>query len=358
MKTLYKIVLILFIIPFSITATEKKGKYTKTKTINKEYKVANNATLNVDNKYGNIVISTWANNTIEIEVAITTNGNDEDKVEKRLEQINVDFKSSLNNVSAKTIIEKTSSYWNFWGKKNNVSMQINYTIKMPVTNNVNLNNDYGAISLDKLEGTAKIDCDYGKINIGELWNSNNKISIDYTNKSTIEFMKDGEINADYSTLHVERAGRTKLNADYSRLSFGMLVSLDYNCDYGDLKIEDCGNLSGNSDYMHLTVQKLRGRGNFKSNYGSIKINELGDNFKSVDATLSYTHIKFGINPNTLFNITASLNYGSFKYGNGFTFTKEIKKNSSKYYEGYYNSPNSGSNITIKSNYGNVSFTNN
>jgi len=355
---MYKIILILFLIPLSITATGKKGKYTKSKTINKEFKVAKDATLNVTNKYGNIVIATWNENNIVIDITITTNGSDEDKVEKRLKQINVDFASSSNSVSAKTIIEKSSSSWNLWGKNNNVNMQIDYLIKMPITNNIDLSNDYGAIKIDKLEGTAKIDCDYGSLNIGELLNPTNYINIDYTNKSTIEFMKDGEVNADYSTLHIEKAGSTKLNADYSHLSFGMLVSLDYNCDYGDLKIEDCGNISGNSDYMHTTVGKLSGSGDFDADYGSIKINEIGENIKNIKIESSYTHLKFGVHPNASFNITASLSYSGFKYGDGFTFNKEIIKNSLKQYEGHFNSPNSGSNITLKSSYGSVTFTNN
>ncbi len=358
MKTMYKILFILFLIPLTITATEKNGKYTKSKTIKKEFKVTNDATLNVNNKYGNIVIATWNENKIIIDVTITTNGNNEEKVKKRLEQIDVEFNSNTNYVSAKTMIEKNSSSWNIWGKDNNVNMQIDYVIKMPVTNNIDLSNDYGSISLDKLQGTSKINCDYGKINIGELLNSSNYINIDYTNKSTIEFMKDGEINADYSTLHVEKSGRTKLNADYSHISFGMLVDLNYNCDYGDLKIEDCGNLSGNSDYMHTTVGILRGSGDFDSDYGSLKINELGENFKNLKVGSSYTSLKFGLNPTTSFNITASLNYGGLKYDNGFTFNKEITKSTSKQYEGYYNSSNSANTITIKSSYGSITFFNN
>jgi len=358
MKTMYKILFIIFLIPLTIMATDKKGKYTKSKTINKEFKVNKDAILNVTNKYGNINVVTWKENNIVIDVTITTDGDDEEKVEKRLEHIYVEFNSSSSTVSAKTIIEKNTSSWNIWGKKNNVNMQIDYVIKMPVTNNIDLSNDYGAINLDKLKGTSKINCDYGKINIGELLNSSNYINIDYTNKSTIEFMKDGEINADYSTLHIEKSGRIKLNADYSHISFGMLANLNYNCDYGDLKIEECGNLSGNSDYMHTTVGILRGSGDFDSDYGSIKINKLGENFKNIKIESSYTSMKFGLNPNNSFNIIASLSYGGLKYDSGFTFSKEITKTTLKQYEGYFKSSNSANNITIKSSYGSVTFTNN
>lgn len=357
MNNIYKFLLVIFLIPLTINATERKGKYTKTKTLNKEYKVNDNATLNVDNKYGNIVISTWTNNTIEIEVTITTNGNDMDKVEKRLEQIDVEFEGSSNFVSAKTRIEKNTNSWKIWGRNNNVNMQIDYLIKMPITNNLELNNDYGAINIDKLEGRLNLNLDYGKLHIGELWNTENNINIDYTNKSTIDFMKDGYINADYSTLHIEKSGRTKLNADYSHISFGMVTNLDYKCDYGDLKIEDAGNITGNSDYMNTSIDNLRNRGNFDSDYGSIKIYKLGENLKELKVEASYVQVKLGVNNNNSFNIKASLSYGGFKYGDGFTFNKEITKSSSKYYEGFFGSANSNGNIIINTRYGSVTFMN-
>ena len=156
MKTTYKILLLCILFPLAISATDKDGKYTKNKVIKKEFKVTKDATLNVLNKYGNIDIVTWNKNTISVIVSITTNGNDEQKVQERLDAISVDFSGNTSSVTAKTIIEKTTSSWSLWGKSNNVSMEINYQIKMPVTNNVNLSNDYGGISLDKLEGTSKI----------------------------------------------------------------------------------------------------------------------------------------------------------------------------------------------------------
>tara|TARA_R110001583_G_scaffold62216_3_gene183250 strand:+ start:105 stop:1181 length:1077 start_codon:yes stop_codon:yes gene_type:complete len=358
MKPIYKILFFLLLVPVISSATVLDGKYTKKKVISKKFTVDTNATLNVSNKYGNIDIISWNENTIEIEVTITTNGNDEEKVERKLEQIDVDFKSSSNNVYAKTNIEKSSSSWSFWGNNNNVNMEINYKIKMPITNNVALTNDYGGISLDKLEGTSKIDCDYGSLTIGELLNSNNTITIDYTNKSEIDYMKDGTVDADYSTLYIGETGNVDLIADYSTISFGKVNNLKFDCDYGSLKIGSANNLNGISDYMNTTIEKLDGSGSFDMDYGSLKINDLGPNIGQLKVESSYTHLKFGVNSNTSFNITATLSYGNLKYGNGFTFNKEIVKSSSKFYEGYYNTVNSNGNISIKSSYGSITFFNN
>ena len=53
---------------------------------------------------------------------------------------------------------------------------------MPVTNNADLNNKYGNIDLDILEGKANINCDYGSIQIDKLSNPNNTIELDYCGK--------------------------------------------------------------------------------------------------------------------------------------------------------------------------------
>jgi hypothetical protein len=342
--------------PLVANATDKNGKYTKNKVITKEFTVNSDATLSISNKYGNINVVTGTTNKIEIQVSITTNGDNEDKVQERLNQITVEFNGSSSSVSAKTIIGNTSNSWN-WGNRNNVNMEINYIVKMPVTNNVKLTNDYGGINLDKLEGSATINCDYGKIDIGDLLNAINSINIDYTNNSNIDYMKNGEVNADYSTLHIAASGNVNLNADYSHLSFGTVENLDYNCDYGDIKIDECGDIEGNNDYMQTSIEKLNGSAIFDVDYGSIKINTTSENFKKIDIESSYTNIKIGVNPASKFNITATLGYGNLKYGDGFTFNKEIVKTSSKYYEGYFNNPNSNSTITLKTSYGNISLSN-
>ncbi|MBT8271003.1 MAG: hypothetical protein KJO25_03045, partial [Bacteroidia bacterium] len=193
-----------FLLPVTSTATEPnlKGKHTKEKTIHKEFNVDDNATLRVANSYGDLDITTWNENRIVMDVIITTNGNNEDKVQRRLDDIDVDFSSSSEWVSAETTFKnrKSKSWWN-WGN-DNVSMTIDYVIKMPMTNNVKLSNDYGAINLDKLEGRAEINCDYGKITTKELMASNNQFNFDYTNDSYFEYIEGGKINADYSSYTV------------------------------------------------------------------------------------------------------------------------------------------------------------
>ena len=115
MKTIcYKIFLALLLVPvLALAGNEWSGRHTKQKKITKSFNVSANALLKIDNSYGNIDITTWNENRVEIEVLIKTNGNDEEKVIQRLREIDVDFKASNSRVSAVTRFEEKNSSW--WG---------------------------------------------------------------------------------------------------------------------------------------------------------------------------------------------------------------------------------------------------
>ena len=355
MKSTFKIAFLLFLIPLvSFANNEKKLKQEKSKTIKKQYSVDRNATVNIDNKYGNINITTWNKNSVEITVVITVKGNSLSSVEKKLSGINVDFNASSNLVSAKTKFDNSSSSWSFWGKSNNTSYKVNYTVKMPVSNNVKLNNDYGNILINEINGTTNINCDYGKLIIGDLNNSNNNINIDYTSSSTINFMKSGSINADYSKLTVDKTDKVKINSDYSNINIGTVNTVTYNADYGSITVDDVNDIKGNSDYANIRLGTVSKNLNIKADYGSIKIKELAIGFNKAEVTSEYAGITIGTKANNNFNFKMNLQYSKFRYNNDrVEMFKSIEKSSKKYYEGVYGKGKSNSTLIIKSQYGGV-----
>ncbi|ETN96558.1 hypothetical protein SAMN04487906_2942 [Zhouia amylolytica] len=350
---LYKITLFLLLLPAMLLATNPShtGKYTKEKKINKEYSVNANALLKVDNSYGNLYITTWNQNRIEIEVHIKTSGNNEDKVQKKLDEIDVDFSASNAMVSAKTIFKKSSG-WNWsWGS-NNVSMEINYTIKMPVTNSVDLSNDYGGINLDALDGVAKISCDYGKMNIGELNADNNTLSFDYTSKSTIGYMKSGKISADYSGYEIDKAGNLIISADYTTSVIGEAGNLEFSCDYGSIKIGAVNNLQANGDYLTTKIGDVHGNVSLSSDYGSIKIDNLSSNAGNVEIRSDYAGIRIGYDPNYHFDFNIQLEYAGLSGKEDLNMSHSTEKSTEKHYEGYYGSKGKNK-LSINSDYGSV-----
>lgn len=357
MKTkITHLLFLLLVIPYVAMALniDPKGKYTKEKRIKKEYDVTANAKLVIDNSYGNINMISWNENRIVIEVLVKTNGNDEEDVQKKLDEIDVSFEGSSSLVSAKTIFERSSSrgWWNSW-KNNNVNMEVNYTIKLPASNMVDISNDYGGINIDRLVGNAKISCDYGKITIGELLAEDNYLNFDYTKNSTIGYMKSGRINADYSSFLLEKGGNIELIADYSKSEFGQIENLNYNCDYGSVQTRKTKDVIGRGDYISAKLGVVHGDLNINADYGSIRVEELANDAGDVMIQSDYTGIKVGYNAGYNFTFNIKLEYAGLSGKDDLTFNKERVDSSDKYYEGYRGDASSRNNLNINSEYGGV-----
>jgi len=361
MKTqlLYKTVFALLLIPSIIlggTINDKNGKHTKEKKINKEFSVNSDATLKISNSYGNLDIVTWNENRIVMEITITTNGNDEDKVQKKLDEITVNFSASSALVSAETHFNKNrSKSWWKWNSNNKVNMKVNYVVKMPITNNVNLNNDYGSINLGKLEGRATINCDYGKITTEELMADDNVLSFDYTNGSYFSYVKSGKVNADYSSYTIGKSKTLDINADYSKSTVEVAEDVTYNCDYGSITVDKVNNFTGSGDYVTLKLGDVYKNASVKAEYGSIRIDKLHNSVENVTIHSDYAGIKIGYDSSFNFNFEFDLEYAGLSGDDDFDFTKKKVESSKKYYTGNYGGSNSKGKVIINSEYGGVNF---
>ncbi|WP_289040814.1 hypothetical protein [uncultured Zobellia sp.] len=358
-KLQYKSIALFFLmVPMLLMANtrEPKGKHSKEKIIKKEFYVNADALLKVNNSYGNVNIISWNENRILIEVHIKTNSNNEEKAQEKLDGISVDFEASKSIVSARTNIDNNNSRWRWnWGKSNNVNMQINYTIKLPVKNNVDLDNDYGSISIDRVDGHAKINCDYGRLDIGELRGRNNQLNFDYTTKSTISFINSGKISADYSGFHIEKAGDLIISADYTNGSVAQMKNLQYNSDYGKIEIAEVNNIQGTGDYINVQLGTVHGNVDIVADYGSLKIANMAQDAGNMQLRTDYTGVKIGYDPNYHFNFEIKTSYSGVSGKDDFEINISEEKNTSRFYKGYYGSNNSGNSVSISSDYGGVSF---
>lgn len=353
---LYKLAIVALLLPMGVGAhTGKlKGKYTKEKTIKKEFRVNADALLKVKNRYGNLNLTSWDENRVVIEVHIKTNGDNEDKVRRKLEEIDVAFDASASEVSAQTMLGDKPSGWNWsWGKSDKVSMQVNYTIKLPVKNSVNLENDYGSISLDRIDGHAKINCDYGSLEIGELRGRNNQLAFDYTKNSRIDFIRSGTIRADYSSYTIEKAGSLDIKADYTHSSIGEMDDLKYSADYGQLDVKSVKNVDGSGDYINVYFAEVHGNVDISADYGAIKISNYKADGGQINLSSDYTSIKIGFENDYAFDIDIETEYAGVNGLKNIDLSVQERKSSSAKYIGFYGTENSGNKIRVRSTYGSV-----
>ncbi len=350
MKTLFKIVLFLFIIPNTTLANEKeKGKYTKQKTINKAYVVNADANISVDNSYGNVSVTTWNENKIEIDILIKVSGDNEEWVNKRLNGITVALEPLKHLVSAVTNIDKSSS-----GRKgNNNSIEINYNIKIPKNGGVFIKNNYGDIVSTDLFAKTDIKCRYGKITLGKLHSDDNRINISYCSKSSIEMLKVGVVSADYSGLTINEFGALNLKSDYTDLRFDSGGNLKYVSSYGKLNVGKINNIEGSGDYLTVAIGDLSGDLKINTKYSKVTIGQATSKAGNISIASSYTAVGIGYSAAYLYDFDIKTKYANFKYDSDLEISSKQENGSAKHYIGYH--IKTGSNkISINSDYGNVS----
>jgi len=345
MKNLYSLLLICFVVSSSFTK-EHNGKYTKQKTAKKAVIVNSDATVDIDNKYGNVFVTTWNEDKIEIDVVITISGDNESWVDKKLASISIEFGGTKSLYSAKTIFDKVSSS----GRRS--SMEVNYTVKIPKNGNVKIENQYGNIVTHDLNGSTDILCKYGKISMGKLNNSSNNIKIDYCSKSTIESLKNAVVNAKYSSLNVGSFNNLDLNSSYTDVVVLNGSNLKYDSNYGKIAMGKVNNVEGSGNYLTIKIDEIENNLKLTTNYSNFSLNGVSAKASNISISSGYTNIKVNHSVNYHFDFDVSTKYANFKSEAPLEYSARVETQSAKSYKGYYKK--SGANkMTISSNYGNV-----
>jgi len=325
----------------------------ESKTLHKEIDVQPNALVEIENQFGNLTLSSWDQNKVVLDVQITVSGSNSKRVLEKLENITVLFDLDPAHIKAKTVIE--DSWISNWFSQSKLHFTIDYTVKLPRTSHVDLKNDYGTLVLNALEGNAKIQCDYGKLIIGELLSPTNYLSFDYTSNSTIDTMKGGEIKADYSTFELDRGGEINLVADYTNAQFSYVEQLQFKNDYGKLIVDEAHTVLGSGDYLTLVIGSLSDHADLKQEFGALLIESISPTAKKIQIKAEYTGIKMNIDPNWAFDYRLTLEYATFKHNLPLQHQIIKEEASDKTYEGYHGRANSGNNIVIDSEFGGVKF---
>jgi hypothetical protein len=348
MKKRYKILILLLLIPFLGFSNGFDLGFSKQKNINKAYFVNPEAGINIDNSYGNITISTWDEDKVELDINIKVSGNSENWVNKRIDDIDVDIIALKNMISATTNISSS----NFYNNGNNNSFEINYNIKIPKNGSIKINNKYGDIFSSDIFGNVVISCKYGKISLGKLNGNNNDIDISYCPNSSIDFIKTGNISAKYSGLKCNKAGKLNLISDYTDVEILESQAVNYSCKYGKLRFQKTSSIVGSGNYLTVNIGELLGNLKIETNYSNIAIGIINEKADNIIINSGYTDMKIGYDTNYAFDFEVSTKYADIKLDNDLEINNNEETNNSKQISGFYKKKGVNK-LQLSTKYGNI-----
>ncbi len=353
-KQLYKQVplflLAVILLTSQVNAQEVSKEY------HKEYNTDASTTLEISNKYGDVVIESWNNNQIVIDVKVTVEVPGRDRAERLLGMINVEFSEGQDVIEAKTVIDNS---FNFSGWGGNKRFRIDYNVKMPENTDLALSNRYGNTDIDNLSGLVTLDIKYGDLAVERLTRGNEKplnaITLAY-GKGIIEEAGWLEINARYSgSLEIPVSQALLIDSRYSKLRIGETSSVVSESKYDNYKIEEINNLVMVSGYTTADIGTLTKKLDFEGSYASFNVDNIPSGFESLDVNTKYMGVKLGIAESASYELDGQASYGNIKIDKDkFKYQRNIVQNNSTELSGVVGSDESPtSRVKIKSSYGSV-----
>lgn len=300
-----------------------------TKSYSKTYPVDGNDQVVLDNRYGNIVVNTWARNEVKVDVQIRVSADNNEAAQKMLDNVSISDSKDGNTVAFKTNINAVKNTWMslFKGNGGNHQLQIDYIVYMPSRNELTVSNRYGGIILPNMDGKVTINSAYGNLAAKTL-----------TNESVIQLK--------YGNADIEAVGNCAIELSYGNLSIGL-----------------ANNLSANLSYSSAKIGKLRETGSINVRYGDgVQIGDLARTVHNLSINASYSGVDVGLSGDESADFAVTVHYGDFNYGDhAVTITGKNPGDNDKgvhmtrSYKGFIGKGGSGRNIAINDSYGSVKF---
>jgi hypothetical protein len=354
-KSVYKTGMLLFIALLIVPLTLKAEEVTK--EFHKEYKAGSATTLDINNKYGDVLIQSWDQDQVVIDVKITVEMPNQEKAQKMLSYIDVVFSETGDLISAKTVIDDKFSFTGWGGDSRKFS--IDYTIKMPAVTALTLANKYGNTDIDQLNGLVDLDIKYGNLTAGKLTRGNikplNSLNLAY-GKGTIDEAGWLDLTVRYvGSFGIEKSQALLLDSKYSKLSLGETSSIVGESKYDNIRIDKINNFVLDNGYCDVKIGELTKKLTYNGSYGSFEVETIPAGFEKLNTDTRYMGIRLGIDESASYKLDAKLSYGGLKYDEEkFRNQKRIIENNSSEIAGTIGDDESPSaEVNISSSYGTI-----
>lgn len=317
------------------------------KQVNRSFNIRPDTKISVTNKFGNVIITKWNRNTLELKVDVKVNTKSESRSRRLLDAISIDIadKIASGSLSIETLVE---------GNSNNSEFSIDYEISMPDTNPLRLSNSFGNVYMGSYTGPLDADVRFGQFQAEDLNEAN--LHIEFSNSMCeVETLKKGQLELKYSKMTMDNIGEVVIDCQFSSLKVARADKVRLDGKYGDIEFNTVTSLEGEVLFAGFKIGELVERLILETRHGNgITIDKVSRTIKMIDIEGEFSTVDLGVESGTNTRLDFDLEFGNLKsYGEGINFDKVIKDINKSAYEGYLGSKSASSLIKVKTKHGNI-----
>jgi hypothetical protein len=287
-KSVFLLLAVLFL------ATAPKAQI-YTRKVSKAYRINSNTTIDIYNKYGKVHIVSWETDSVKFKVELKIKTNNESKLAKFKESIGFDFTGTDYYVVAKTRLGKKSGglftdlidiAGTIISSENQVT--IDYLVFLPKYANFKVENKFGDIYTDDLDGNVNIILSNGNLKSNNL-NGSTVINLS-SGDGVINSIRDGNVTVAYSDFYIKEANKLNIDSRSSKINIDKVDFLKLISRRDKLYIQSINDLYGDSYFSDFTVYKLNNELNYSFKYGDFSAGIIDRYFSFININSEYTDL--------------------------------------------------------------------
>ncbi|MCG8701773.1 MAG: hypothetical protein MI922_27215 [Bacteroidales bacterium] len=278
---------------FAQTYTDKKVKV---------FRTSPNIDVEIRNKYGLVHVETWDKDSVQFEIDLSIKANDREKLNKMQESIHFDFTPSKYKIIAQTTFNKARGLITEFVDvfMPSTVVVIDYTVKIPRSASLTIENKYGNIFLDDIYGDVSINLSNGDMTANKLLG--NTTIRHNAGDSKIEEIKTGKVYISYGNMHLEKVDKLQLETRSSEIEVEEANLLKIKSKSDEYNITQTNEMFCEGSLTTLNITKLKSEmdGNFR--YGEATINNISKSFSFMNLTSEFADIDLYFERNSTYNL--------------------------------------------------------
>jgi len=330
-----KWLLLCCVVSFSLNASgEEKSNYSK--TIIKEFPIANHGLIEIEHRHGDIQFQSWSEQAVRFEVRIMVHAKDENRAREMFEYLSCEFANSKDIVKATSRIDNQ-----LFKKRNNVSFTIDLLVYRPTDSKVSVTVSHGDVFLKNMEQPLYAAVKHGNITIESLL-AESEIHLGYGHckidnaEKLLSTLKYGKLKINnvhrlnleskHSKIYVDHANEIKSVSRYDNFYLGDIDLLSNQGKHDNFKIDAVSRIQTASRYSDFIVQNLTTSGRFEVSYSDVHIYGVGNGLEKISG--QGRHSDFVVKAEGLANysLTAQGEHSSIKTPSSFKINSKVAEN--------------------------------
>jgi hypothetical protein len=281
--------------------------YSEKRTFQKTFLVNKEMTLEINNKYGTIHLTTWNKDSVSVRAEIEAFASSESKLGKMFEGININFSESSFQIIARTEFTQSINmlFESFKGMTKKLipfdsRVQINYFVSLPENINLKIENKYGDVYMENNSSDLSVSISNGSFKANIL-NKASKINLTFCD-ATINKIATGNLDASFSEVVIQESKNLSISSISSRFDLNKTEIIHTESRRDKFFIGTLNSVEGDAYFTDFKIDELKEDIRLITKYGSIYIDMIDKSVQQININSGYTDIGLTFDPAVSYNL--------------------------------------------------------